>query len=144
MTPDANFLNNSFNPFLETENDIPSERINKFLKIILICRIGKGIQYNTGVSPSGRPLYDKFLSLLGDENIILAIIAMHSNDVRVHLDNKYCQDHMEAVLNIFKENARSPRIQEILDYLITNKKILNKIHLDKGYKDVTKNHITWG
>ncbi|MEZ9503514.1 hypothetical protein AB4154_13000 [Vibrio sp. 10N.286.51.B11] len=130
--------------FLETENDIPSERINKFLKIILICRIGKGIQYNTGVSPSGRPLYDKFFSLLGDDNIILAIIAMHSNDVRVHLDNKYCQDHMEAVLNIFKENARSPRIQEILDYLITNKKILNKIHNDKGYKDVTKNHITWG
>lgn len=130
--------------YFDTESDIPTERLGKILKVILICRIGKGISYNTGVSPSGRPLYDKFFSLLGDDNIIQAIVSMHSNDVRVHLDNRFCQDHMEAVLKIFKANARSERIQEILDYLISNKKILNKIHLDKGYKDVTKNHITWG
>ncbi|MCG9723149.1 hypothetical protein [Shewanella sp. Isolate7] len=129
--------------FLDTENDIPPERVSKIIKIVLICRIGKGISYNSGVSPSGRPLYDRFLSLLGDENIILALIAMHSNEVRVNLDNKYCQQHMVSVLNLFKENARSERIQEILDYLIKNDKILHKIHNDKTYKELTKNHITW-
>ncbi|MCC2607918.1 hypothetical protein [Planctobacterium marinum] len=130
--------------FLDTENDIPPERVNKIIKIVLICRIGKGISYNSGVSPSGKPLYDRFLSLLGDENIILALIAMHSNEVRVNLDNKYCQQHMVSILNLFKENARSERIQEILDYLIKNEKILHKIHNDKTYKELTKNHITWG
>lgn len=129
--------------FLDTENDIPPERVSKIIKIVLICRIGKGISYNSGVSPSGKPLYDRFLSLLGDENIILALIAMHSNEVRVNLDNKYCQQHMVSVLNLFKENARSERIQEILDYLIKNEKILHKIHNDKTYKELTKNHITW-
>lgn len=129
--------------FLDTENDIPPERVSKIIKIVLICRIGKGISYNSGVSPSGRPLYDRFLSLLGDENIILALIAMHSSEVRVNLDNKYCQQHMVSVLNLFKENARSERIQEILDFLIKNEKILHKIHNDKTYKELTKNHITW-
>lgn len=129
--------------FLDTENDIPPERVSKIIKVVLICRIGKGIAYNSGVSPSGRPLYDRFLSLLGDEYIILALIVMHSNEVRVNLDNKYCQQHMVCVLNLFKENARSERIQEILDYLINNEKILYKIHNDKTYKELTKNHITW-
>lgn len=76
------------------------------------------------MSPSGKTLYDKFLNLLGDQNIILTIIAMHSNEVKVNLDNKYCQDHMVSVLKILKSNARSERIQEILDYLIENKMIL--------------------
>jgi len=130
--------------YLGTENDLPVERSQKIIKTVLICRIGKGIPYNTGVSPSGKTLYDKFLNLLGDQNIILTIIAMHSNEVKVNLDNKYCQDHMVSVLKILKSNARSERIQEILDYLIENKMILKKIHNDKRYKDLVKNHINFG
>jgi len=129
--------------FLETENDIPSERASKIIKTILICRIGKGIPYNNGVSPSGKPLYDKFFSLLGDSNIILTIIAMHSNEVRVQLDNKICQGHMINVLAMLRANARSERIQEIIDHLMANSGILHKIHMDKNYKELTKNHIRW-
>ncbi len=127
--------------FLKSENDIPSERINKIIKAILICRTGKGISYHHGVSPSGKPLYDKFFSLLGDGNIILTLIAMHSNEVRVNLDNKYCQEHMVSVLNLLKNNARSERIQEILDYLIQNRARLNTIHIDQEYKELTKGRI---
>ena len=130
--------------YLKTENDIPVERAQKLIKTVLICRIGKGIPYNTGVSPAGKPLYDQFFSLLGDQNIINALLAMHSNEVRVNLDNRYCQDHMVSVLNILKANARSERIQEILEYLIQNKTILNKVHTDKRYKDLAKNHIIFG
>src|SRR5690606_16745686 len=114
------------------------------IKTVLICRIGKGIPYNTGVSPAGKPLYDHFFSLLGDQNIINVLHAMHSNEVRVNLDNRYCQDHMASVLNILKANARSERIQEILEFLIQNKTILNKVHNDKRYKDLAQNHIRFG
>ncbi len=130
--------------FLQTENDIPPERASKIIKVILICRIGKGIPYNSGVSPSGKPMYDKFFSMLGDQNIVNVLIAMHSNEVRVNLDNKFCQQHMVSVLNILKMNARSERIQEILDYLIKYQAVLNKIHIDKKYKELTKNHIKLG
>ncbi len=130
--------------FFEIENDIPNERISKIIKVILICRVGKGIPYNSGVSPGGKPHYDKFFSLLGDQNIILTLIAMHANEVRVNLDNEFCQTHMVSVLNLLRANARSERIQEIIDYLIQHEKSLNSIHNDKTYKDLTKNHITLG
>lgn len=130
--------------YFETEADIPVERVNKIIKAVLICRVGKGIPYNTGVSPAGRPLYDQFFGMLGDQNIINTIIAMHSNEVRVTLDNTHCQKHMTTVLTNLKANARSERIQEILDFLLQNGTILNKIHNDKRYKELTKNHITFG
>lgn len=130
--------------FFGIENDIPSEIINKIIKVILICRIGKGIPFNSGISPGGKPHYDKFFSLLGDQNIILTLIAMDTNEVRVSLDNKFCQNHMVSVLNLLRVNARSERIQEIIDYLIKNEKSLNSIHKNKTYKDLTKNHIIWG
>ncbi|EPT5462921.1 hypothetical protein ACVRFC_004388, partial [Shigella sonnei] len=109
-----------------------------------ICRVGKGIPYNTGVSPAGRPLYDQFFGMLGDQNIINTVIAMHSNEVRVNLDNKYCQQHMVSVLTLLRANARSERIQEIIDFLIANQTILHKVHNDKRYRDLTKNHISFG
>ncbi|MBM5005458.1 hypothetical protein HYO14_22425 [Vibrio parahaemolyticus] len=130
--------------FLETENDIPVERAGKIIKVVLICRVGKGVPYCEGISPSGKALYNNFFSLLGDNYIIHTIIAMHSNEVRVSLDNKICQGHMVDVLKILKSNARSERIQEIIDYLISNSHILNKIHNDKTYREITKNHIQWG
>ena len=129
--------------FFKIENDIPNERISKIIKVILLCRIGKGISYNSGVSPGGKALYDKFFSLLGDQNIILTLIAMHTSEVRINLDNKFCQTHMVSVLNLLKANTRSERIQEIIDYLIKHEKSLNVIHNDKVYKDLTKNHIEW-
>lgn len=130
--------------YFHTENDIPHERREKILKNILICRIGKGISYCGGVSPSGKPLYDSFFGILGDENIVYVLLAMHSNEVRVQLDNKICQGHMVAVLTILLANTRSDRIREILNYLIQHNQRLDKIHLVKTYKDLTKNHIDWG
>jgi hypothetical protein len=130
--------------YLETEADIPVERVNKIIKAVLICRVGKGIPYNTGVSPAGRPLYEQFFGMLGDQNIINTIIAMHSNEVRVTLDNTHCQKHIITVLTNLKANVRSERIKEILDFLLLHGTILNKIHNDKRYKELTKNHITFG
>ena len=129
--------------YLETENDLPDERAEKIIKVILICRIGKGIPYNEGVSPSGKNDYDKFFSLLGDANIINVIVAMHSYEVRASLTNTICQKHMISVLSLLRANAISSRVQEILDFLISRPKILSKIHLDSKYKELTKNHLIW-
>ena len=129
--------------YLGTEHDLPEERAAKIIKVVLICRIGKGIPYNQGVSPSGKKSYDEFFSLLGDANIINVILAMHSNEVRASLTNSICQEHMVDILKLLRANAISDRVQEILDFLISRPKILSKIHLDSKYKEITKNHIIW-
>ncbi len=129
--------------YLETEHDLPEERAAKIIKVVLICRIGKGIPYNQGVSPGGKKSYDEFFSLLGDANIINVILAMHSNEVRASLTNSICQEHMVDILKLLRANAISDRVQEILDFLISRPKILSNIHLDSKYKEITKNHIIW-
>jgi hypothetical protein len=127
--------------YFETENDIPKERIEKLIKVVLICRIGKGISYNHGVSPNGKILYDRFFKLLGDNNILQVLEQMHSYEVRVKIDNRFGQDNMIEILNILKENAVSERLHEIIDFLLSKKTLLHKIHNDKDYKDIAGKHI---
>lgn len=130
--------------FIKVENDIPKERVEKIIKVIMVCRVGKGINYCDGVSPKGMPFYDQFFKLLGDDNIVHAICAMHSQEVSSLLTNKNCQTHMIKILQGFKENVISERLNEILDFLIQRPALLSKIHEDKAYKELTKNHLTWG
>lgn len=129
--------------FLVSEKDIPIERAAKLIKTILICRVGKGIPYCNGVSTGAKPLYDKFFTFLGDQNIILALIAMHSNEVRVLLDNKTCQKQMLNVICILESNVISERVKEALVYLKNNESILYKVHNITAYRELIKNHITF-
>lgn len=124
--------------FIKIETDIPVERMSKIIKIILICRLGKGISYQNGVAPMAKDFYDNFFKLLGDTNILVVIENIHTHEIKASLTNPICQDHMKNILEILKTNARSERIQEVLDYLILHIKNLSKIHLDKHYKDLTK------
>lgn len=48
--------------FIEKYSDIPDEVKNKLIKVVFTCRLGRGLRYKKGVSPSGLPLYDKFLA----------------------------------------------------------------------------------
>ncbi len=128
--------------YFETENDIPKERIEKLLKIILICRIGKGISYNNGVSPNGKKLYDKFLKLLGDDNIIILLQQMHGYEVRVKLSNSYGQGNMAEILLLLKESIVSERLKDIVDFLLTKQTLLDKIHNDKNYKDIAEQYLS--
>lgn len=131
--------------YTTTEQDIPKICLQKLILAILICRIGKGIPYNRGVSPSGKPLYDKFFSMLGDDSIPYFLIAMHNPEIANMLENEICKAHMLEVISIIEKNIISERLKEIFSYLKDekNKHILHKIHLDTKYKELTKNHIKW-
>ena len=49
----------------------------------------------------------------------------------------------EAQLYKLKENTRSERIIEIINFLLERPNLLHKIHNDKNYIELTKNHIQW-
>ena len=129
--------------YFKNENDIPAQILNKLINATLICRIGKGISFENGVSPQGKKYYDIIFGLFGDDNIILTIIEMHSRSIRIDLDNKYCMENMVEILQILKNNARSAKVIEIVDYLITNKDKLSRIHNIKEYQALAKSHILW-
>lgn len=130
--------------YISSANDIPDECAQKLLKIILICRVGKGCNYQEGVSPNGKPLYDRLFSMIGDKHIPYLLVAMHSPEIANNLKNPYCHKHMVQVLHIVQANIINERLKEIFTYLENKSSILDKIHHETQYRKLTENHIKWG
>jgi hypothetical protein len=130
--------------YFKTEVDIPIEIQDKIIQTILICRIGKGISFCSGVSPSGMEYYNLFLNLLGDDKIIHAIIQLHSNEIRFNVSNSISQKQLYDILKIFLKNVRSEKIKEILQYIGNNIKRFSEVMHDRDYRILTKSHIRCG
>lgn len=123
--------------------DIPNEVLPKIIKIVVKCRLGRGLSYCKGVSPAGRELYDKFFSILDDNGIANALIALFSSDINSKLQNKICQDHLNSILKTLKKAAVSERLSNGIDYLsqdITNAYRANR---KKDFRDITSPFIQW-
>jgi len=115
--------------YLGTENDLPVERSQKIIKTVLICRIGKGIPYNTGVSSAGKPLYDQFFNLLGDQNIILTLLRIisisanktsHSDGFFVGLRLQYKAAHAGSVTTVRSWHIKALGIEPETDSNCSN------------------------
>ncbi|MFT6240910.1 MAG: hypothetical protein ACJAQT_003003 [Akkermansiaceae bacterium] len=78
--------------------DIPKDLLPTLIPVVLSCRLGRGLSYNDGVSPSGRPLYDQFLGLLDDEGIVPSLITLCSPNMSSKLTNSICQKHLGDIL----------------------------------------------
>ena len=129
--------------YFRSEADIPNEIQEKIIQVILICRIGKGVSFYDGVSPSGLGYYDKFLNLLGDDKIVHAITLLHSDEVRFNVHNIITQNQLISILNIFKKNARSDKLRDIILFLENNVKRFSEIIYDKEYRILARTHLRW-
>jgi hypothetical protein len=129
--------------YIKNSADIPVEIVQKMAKVILVCRVGKGITYCEGVSPGALPLYDSLLSFYDDNCITWTIISLYNPEVNGLIMNKICQKHLSNILVILKNNAISERLKQAIDFLqndISKAYIANQ---NKEFKEITKTHITW-
>ncbi|QHP90283.1 MULTISPECIES: hypothetical protein [Burkholderia] len=129
--------------YVNTQPDILPNFAAKFIKVILICRIGRGVTYCEGVSPRGRLYYDRLLALLGDQHGWAAIVALTSYEIQAQLDSKVCRAQAVAALNIIKNGVVTPRLIECLDYLIANISNNGKSIFDSKFKVLSSPNITW-
>lgn len=129
--------------FVKAENDIPNEVRSKLIRTVLRCRLGRGLSYCEGVSPSGRPLYDHFLSLLRDDGIGWAVISLFEPEVRVRIEKPICQKHLQAVLSQLVKQTPSRRLQEVLEYLLTDVSSAHKANRDKKFRELSSPFINW-
>ena len=123
--------------------DIPNEVLPKIIEIVIKCRLGRGLSYCQGVSPAGRELYDKFLSLLDDNGITNALIVLFSSDINSKLQNKICQDHLYSILNTLKKAAVSDRLSNGIDYLLQDIANAYRAYKKKEFRDITSPFIRW-
>lgn len=129
--------------FCRKSADIPKEVLSKLVNVVLRCRIGRGLSYRTGVSPSGLPLYDKFLGMMDDAGIAHCIFAIFHPDINSKLDNSICQKHLAAVLKILKPMAISDRLKEVLDYLMADISKAHTANRVKEFRDLSVPFIKW-
>lgn len=106
--------------YCHKSTDIPNEVKPKLVRVVLRCRLGRGLRYREGVSPAGLPLYDTFLGLLDDTGIVECVISLFRPEINSKLTEPVCQKHLGNLLAILRPLAVSDRLKAVLDYLIAD------------------------
>jgi hypothetical protein len=130
--------------FCRKSTDIPKEVLPKLVKVVLRCRLGRGLSYREGVSPAGLPLYDRFLDMLDDTGIVNCVIALFRPEISSKLTNTICQKHLLAVLSRVRPLAISDRLKQVLDFLIADIPNAHTANLRKDFRELAAPLIKWG
>jgi len=129
--------------FIDKSSDIPEQIAPQLIKNILLCRIGKGMSYKRGVSPKGKPLYDSFFELLGDDYLADFIIVLTKSTIQQRLSRKICLEQFIEVLHLVRKNLVNDKHIESIDYLIDKMPKAPKSVLNTKFKKLTSSIIDW-
>jgi len=129
--------------FVKAEDDIPIEVRPRLIRTVLRCRLGRGLSYCEGVSPSGRPLYDQFFSTLRDDGIVMTVLALFDSEIQVRIEKPICQKHLWTILTQLRQQTPSTRIQEVLDFLLLDISNAHKANMSKKFRELSSSLISW-
>jgi hypothetical protein len=133
----------SISSYINGQPDILPNFSTKLIKVLLICRIGRGVSYCDGVSPRGRIYYDRLLALLGDQYAPTALASLTSFEIQAQMDPLICRQQACAALAVIKTGVVNQRLLECIDFLIGGLPASGKIVFDKRFKALSTNYITW-
>lgn len=129
--------------FINGQQDLLPNFAFKLVKVFLLCRIGRGIPYNDGVSPRGRLYYDRLLTLLGDQYAAMALAALSHYEIQNQLEKVICRQQAVAALQVLKTTVVNARLIEAIDFLLTHLPANGKAVFDARFKTLTTGYITW-
>jgi hypothetical protein len=90
----------------------------RLFKVVMICRLGNGVAYNSGVSPGAKSYYDKMLGIAGDKFAPHVMASLSHYEIKARLGIERCRLHARDALQIVRGVVINQRIAECLDYLI--------------------------
>lgn len=118
--------------------DIPIERQEDLIRTFLVCRIGKEVTYNQGVSPNGVRYYDKFFRLLNSNQIRTLLTVVQDSTIIVNLSTKIRQNNFAKILEILPQSLSDERVQEAIDYLKEGNLPFDKKIMSSRFKELVK------
>ncbi|HEM4090913.1 TPA: hypothetical protein U1W06_001943, partial [Streptococcus suis] len=108
-----------------TPSDVPEMRKDLLIETFLLCRIGKNVSYQKGVSPGGRLYYDKFFQKFDEDAIRRMIILLSSDNINIYGDIQ--NSNLLEILNLIPRTMIGEQYIEVLEQLTAfisdNKKI---------------------
>lgn len=126
--------------YISLPSDIPDDRERKLIKTFLECRIGREVSYCQGVSPGAVEYYDSLFKILTEEQIIIALTEIKYQMESISSGTSVRAKNTRKIIDIFSRDDISDRLKEILEYIVEfdEKKIINNIYKEKGFKDLLK------
>lgn len=126
--------------YISLPSDIPDDRERKLIKTFLECRIGREVSYYQGVSPGAVEYYDSLFKILTEEQIIIALTEIKYQMESISSGTSVRAKNTRKIIDIFSRDDISDRLKEILEYIVKfdEKKIINNVYKEKGFKDLSK------
>lgn len=129
--------------YCQRASDIPREILPKLVKVVVKCRLGRGLSYCRGVSPAGRGLYDQFVALLDDHGLVQVFIALFSPEINSKLQNQICQEHLAALVADIRKTAVSERLKEMCDFLLSDIPNAFRAGQNEEFRDLCSPYLQW-
>jgi hypothetical protein len=129
--------------YCRSSTDIPKEVLPKLVKIVLRCRIGRGLKYCNGVSPGGCSLYDQFLKLLDDDGVACCVNIFFDPEINSKLANRICQMHLKTILENLKSIVISERLRDCIIFLLQDISNAYVAGSKKDFRELTASFISW-
>ncbi|VDG22714.1 hypothetical protein [Lactiplantibacillus mudanjiangensis] len=124
--------------YIKSAVDIPAERQEDLIRTFLICRIGREVSYNKGVSPNAVPYYDKFFRLLNSNQIRTLLKVIQDRTILVDLSTPIRRDNFSRILEILPQVLSDERAQEAIDYLKEGDLPSDKKIMSSSFKELVK------
>jgi hypothetical protein len=129
--------------YIPDQNSIFDNLAERLFKTVLLCRIGRGVSYNSGVSPAGRPYYDTILSLGGDKFAPHIMAAFTHYEIQGQLGRSICRTQAKAALEAARINTINQRLIECMAYLIDNIEATPHCVTSTDFKRLSADYIRW-
>lgn len=129
--------------YIQDTNDILPNNADKLIKVVLMCRIGRGVSYYDGVSPRGQVYYTQILEKLGDKYVPHAIAALTNYEIQRKLSSPVCRNQAKLALETIRKSVINVRLLECLDYLILGISASGNIVFDTSFKNLSAQYINW-
>lgn len=129
--------------YIEASRDLPPQVASTVIHSVLLCRIGKGITYNAGVSPKGKSYYDKFFSTISTEYFPSILIELTKFNIQQRLSTRIGREQGIALLKHVKQNLVNDKYIECCDYLIKNLPNSERAIFDTKFKKISAAIIKW-
>ena len=118
--------------YVPENGDIPMAVLTKYVKTIVMCRIGNGY----GVSWAAKGYYDDLLKIFSDDHIFQFINLVHDSEVSSRLQFPKCAAQYQKLAATMKTQVVKPRLKEMLIFMeeYPRDQQLSKIISDTRYR----------
>ena len=113
--------------------DVPKSVVTKYVKTLVMCRIGNGL----GVCYRAAEYYDDLISRFSDNHIFAFINLVQDSEFASRLRFRECANEFQSLAARLSERAVRPRLQEVLTLIVAyNVARLKNISSDSDFNQL--------